>query len=199
MIHPLSNLITQLKKLPGIGEKSASRLAFFLLSLPPEEINQFAKTMVDTKQKVRYCEKCFNISFETICNICKDSLRNQTQICLVAEPKDIFAIEKSKSYQGVYHVLGGLLSPLDGFHPEMLRIPELLKRIETNHFSELILAINPSIEGDATILYLTSLLKNTNIKITRLAYGLPMGSDLEYADEITLQKALQGRIQIDER
>ena len=192
-LNPLSDVIAQLKKMPGVGEKSAQRLAFFFLSLPPNEVHEFAKTLVETRQAIKYCDKCFNISLNTTCHICSDPRRETQKCCVVAEPKDIFALERSSAFRGGYHVLGGLLSPIDGIHPELLRIKELVERLKTEPITELILAINPSIEGDATMLYLQSVLETFPITITKLAYGLPMGSDIDYADEMTLQKALAGR------
>jgi len=193
---PLTPLTTQLKKLPGIGPKSAQRLAFFLLSLPKQEVQQMAQEMVQTREKIRFCDQCFNISLTQKCYICTDHRRDPTQICVVAEPRDIFAMEKTHEFKGLYHVLGGLISPIDGMHPETLRIKELTERLQQNVIEELIFAINPSIEGDATVLYLSKLLSNHAQTITKLAHGLPMGADIDYTDELTLQKALQGRTQI---
>ncbi len=193
LAHPLAGLMQQFQKLPGVGPKSAQRLAFFILSLPAKEVAEFAKVMVETRQTIRYCERCYNISIEPLCHICQDPLREKDTLCVVAEPRDILALERTREYKGRYHVLGGLISPLDGIHPEVLRINELVQRLKHESVRELILAINPTIEGDATSLYLTQLLKNDAPKISKLAYGLPVGADMDYADELTLQKALRGR------
>ncbi len=195
-MNPLDPLIQELKKWPGIGEKSAQRLAFFLLSLKQNDVTKMAHTMVDTRDSIKYCKDCFNISLHDQCHICSSTKRDRASLCIVAEPKDIFAIEKTHAYTGIYHVLGGLISPLDGVHPESLRIKELIQRIQNNTFHEVLFAINPSIEGDSTSLYLTSLLEPFKLNITKLAYGLPMGSDIDYADEITLTKAISARREI---
>jgi recombination protein RecR len=186
-------LIQQLSKLPGVGQKSAQRLAFFMLSLPQGEVDTMAQVMKDTRQRIRYCSACYNISYSDACFVCSNPKRNTHQLCVVAEPRDVFAIEKTQEYKGLYHVLGGLISPIDGVHPEALRIAELIQRIKQGHISELIFAINPTIEGDATVLYLTHVFQSLPIQKTRLAYGLPVGSDMDYADEMTLRKALTGR------
>lgn len=194
--NPLSHLVQQLSKFPGVGEKSAQRLAFFLLSLPKEEVGKMAQAMVDTRNNIRYCDICFNISFQPRCYLCSDERRDRSMMCIVASPKDIVAFERSGEYKGVYHVLGGLLSPIDGIHPEMLRIEELVTRLRTGEVTEIILAINATVEGDTTCLYLSNMLSGLNISISKLAYGLPVGADIDYADELTLQKALTGRKQI---
>ncbi len=193
--NPLTGLINELAKLPGIGQKSAQKLAFFFLTWSQNEIENFAEILIQTKKKIKYCHQCFNISFSENCSICSDINRNNEVLCIVAEPKDIFAIEKI-GYKGKYHVLGGLISPIDGIHPETLRLKELLDRIEKNQIKELIIAINSSIEGEATILYLQRLFKDFQINITRLAHGLPMGSEIDYIDEITLKKAFEGRTSV---
>ncbi len=190
---PLSPLINQLKKLPGIGEKSAQRLAFVFLSWPQEMVDTFASTLTHTKQTIKYCTVCYNISLTEKCDICQDPRRTHQTLCVVADPRDIFAIERTQSYRGNYHVLGGLLSPIEGITPELLRIDELIKRVQDTPPEELILAINPTIEGEATILYLSQLLAKYQVKITKLAYGLPIGSDMDYADDMTLQRAFVGR------
>lgn len=192
-MNPLSQLIEQLSLFPGVGEKSAQRMAFFLLSLPKEKVRKLGETIIDTREKIRYCDRCFNISLTPTCFICENPSRYPHQLCIVASPKDIFALEKSGEYKGLYHVLGGLLSPIDGIHPETLRIAELMHRCETESFQEIIFAINATIEGEATMLYLADLLARYSTSITKLAYGLPVGADIDYADEITLQRALAGR------
>ena len=195
-VNPLTELIDQLQKLSGVGPKSAQRLAFYFLSMPREEVDRFSQVLTRTRTNIRYCRRCFNISFSEQCFICSDSSREQRAVCLVAEPRDIFALERTHEFRGVYHVLGGLISPLDGIHPETLRIQELMARLKTEPIAELILAINPTVEGEATILYLTHELKGYPVKLTKLAYGLPVGGDIDYADEMTLQRAFQGRVQI---
>lgn len=196
MESPLQELIDQLSILPGVGPKSAQRLAFFLLELPQKEVLRFAEVMVRTRQSIKYCRVCYNISFEDLCHICRDEGRDRKRLCIVAEPKDILAIERTREYHGLYHVLGGVISPIEGIHPEALRIRELLDRLKRDPFSEIILAINPTIEGDTTVLYLTDLLKPFNAPLFRLAYGLPVGADMDYADDLTLLKAYTGRTRI---
>tara|TARA_Y100001970_G_scaffold291725_1_gene430036 strand:+ start:1381 stop:1974 length:594 start_codon:yes stop_codon:yes gene_type:complete len=197
-LNPLEPLISQLKRLPGIGDKSAQRLAFFLLSISEKEVEKMATTMLSTRKKIVYCQSCYNISLESTCYICLDDNRIQDKICVVSEPKDIFALERTGVYKGVYHVLGGLISPLDGVHPESLRIKELVQRLQEKSYNEVIFAINPTVEGDATILYLSAILESLKLTITKLAYGLPMGSDIDYADEMTLAKAISSRALIPE-
>ena len=197
-MNPLEPLISQLKRLPGIGDKSAQRLAFFLLSISEKEVEKMATTMLSTRKKIVYCQSCYNISLESTCYICLDDNRIQDKICIVSEPKDIFALERTGAYKGVYHVLGGLISPLDGVHPESLRIKELVQRLQEKSYNEVIFAINPTVEGDATILYLSAILESLKLTITKLAYGLPMGSDIDYADEMTLAKAISSRALIPE-
>ncbi|MDC0036774.1 recombination mediator RecR [bacterium] len=192
-MNPLEPLVNQLKKCPGLGEKSAQRIAFFLISISQGNVDAMAKTMVETRANIRYCDTCFNISFEARCHVCKNPKRDAQTLCIVAEPKDIFAIERTGSYQGIYHVLGGLLSPLDGIQPESLRIKELIQRIGNDTFKEIVFAINPTVEGDSTVMYISSLLEPFHVNCTRLAYGLPMGSDIDYADEVTLSKAISAR------
>ncbi len=192
-MNPLTGLINQLRRFPGIGQKSAERLAFYLISLSKTEVDSIAETMKTTKHNIQYCQTCFNLSFDSLCFICKDSTRDQKTCCIVAEPKDIYAIERAQAYKGTYHVLGGLISPLDNITPESLRISELLKRLNQTPFSEIIFAINPSVEGDTTTLYLSSLIEKYNIKHTKLAHGLPMGANIDYTDEMTLKQAITGR------
>lgn len=180
-------------KLPGIGEKSAQRLAFSFLSWPKSGVDTFSSVLTQTRHQIRYCKLCFNISFEETCVVCSDAMRDEKQLCVVCEPKDLFAIERAQCFKGRYHVLGGLISPIDGIHPEALRIQELIERLRGSAVTELILAINSTIEGEATVLYLSHLLAPFSLKITKLAHGLPMGSDIDYADEVTLQKSLLGR------
>ncbi|RAP27129.1 recombination protein RecR [Candidatus Marinamargulisbacteria bacterium SCGC AG-333-B06] len=192
-MNPLEPLISELKRLPGIGDKSAQRLAFFLLSISEKDVHKIATTMVETRKKIVYCQTCFNISLYDTCYICSDEKRTHNTLCIVSEPKDIFAMERTGVYKGLYHVLGGLISPLDGVHPESLRIKELIQRLQNHPFKEVIFAINPTVEGDSTIMYLAAILEPLNLTITKLAYGLPMGSDIDYADEMTLAKSISSR------
>jgi len=191
--NPLSRLIGELTKLPGIGRKTAERLAFFLLKEDEKLARGIAEALLDMRKNMRFCPLCFNMTDGDLCEICASPRRNRALICVVEEPKDIWAIEKSGSYDGVYHVLMGALSPLDGIGPENLRIRELLKRIGEGKVEELILATDPNVEGDATALYIAKLVKPLGVPVTRIASGLPVGGDLEYADSVTLSKALSGR------
>lgn|SRR5574344_60701 len=193
---PLANLIDYLQRLPGVGPKSAQRIAFHLLKMPENEVEKFATAMITAKQTIHYCDICFNMSATNPCEICSSSSRDDSVICVVAETKDLVAIENTNEYKGKYHVLQGLISPMDGIGAEDIRIKELLYRITENNVSEVIIALNPSVEGEATSLYLTKLLKPFNIKITRIAFGIPIGSDIEFADEITLAKAIECRREI---
>jgi len=193
---PLARLIEEFQKLPGIGPRSAQRMAFHLLKMPLAEVKQFSSAILDAKETIKYCRTCFNMSSLDPCEICQDNKRDKTTICVISETKDLLALERTKEYKGLYHVLQGLISPLDGIGPEDLRIRELLERISGQDLSEIILAINPSIEGEATSLYLGKIIKPLGVKVSRIAFGLPIGGDLEYADEITLAKALEGRREI---
>jgi recombination protein RecR len=189
----IEHLAEQFAQLPGIGRKTAHRLALYVLKLSRDEVVTLAKALVDVKDKVRYCSICSNITETDPCGICSNPKREQTSICVVEEPNDVLAIEKTHEFKGLYHVLGGALSPLDGVGPEDLRVKELLQRMG-NSVEEVILAMNPNVEGEATTLYLSKLLKPVGVKVTRIARGLPVGSDLEFADEATLTRALEGRI-----
>jgi recombination protein RecR len=186
-------LIEEFSQLPGIGRKTAQRLAMYILKLPKEEVHKMAQSLLDVKDKIRYCSTCWNFTEEDPCRICLNTKREHSMICVVEEPNDVLAIEKTNEYRGIYHVLGGSLSPLDGIGPEELKVKELLTRM-TNGISEVILALNPNIEGEATTMYLTRLLKPLGIKVTRLARGIPVGGDLEFADEATLTRALEERV-----
>ncbi len=186
-------LIEELGGLPGIGRKTAQRLALYLLKLPREEVVRLAKAMVAVKDRVIYCSICQNITEEDPCAICRSTKRNRTVICTVEEPSDVIAIEKTNDFRGLYHVLGGSLSPLSGVGPDELKIKELLARISPE-VEEVILAMNPNVEGEATTMYLTKLLKPLGVKVSRIARGIPIGGDLEYADEATLTRAMEGRI-----
>ncbi|MFZ5996431.1 MAG: recombination mediator RecR [Nitrospirota bacterium] len=189
----IENLITQLSKLPGIGRKSAQRLAFFILTMPPEEAKGIAAAISDVKDKARFCSTCFNITDVDPCEICSNPERDKGKICVVEEPSNILAVERTRSFTGVYHVLLGALSPLDGITPDRLKIHELTTRIQTDHVQEVILATNPNTKGEMTARYITEVIKPLNVRVTRIAYGLPIGSDIEFADEVTLAKALEGR------
>ena len=189
----IQRLINELSKLPGIGRKTAERLAFYLLKESDNLGRGLAEAILEVKQKVKFCSVCGNLTEDDPCGICCDPRRNKKIVCVVEEPKDIWAFEKLRTYNGVYHVLMGVISPLDGVGPEKLRIKELLKRIEASETEEIIIATDPNVEGDATALYLSKLIKPLNISVTRIASGLPVGGDLEYADSVTLSKALSGR------
>jgi len=193
---PLERLIEQLCKLPGIGPKSASRLAFHLLSVPRSDAVELARAIVELKDKVRFCSICFNISEGEVCSICSDSRRDDSLLCVVEEPRDLTAVERTGRFRGRYHVLGGAISPIDGVGPEELRFEELVRRFQAGEVSEVIVATNPNAEGEATALYLAQLIRPLGIKVTRIASGLPVGGDLEYADEITLGRAMEGRTEL---
>ncbi|MFA4967638.1 MAG: recombination mediator RecR [Candidatus Margulisiibacteriota bacterium] len=188
-------LIDELKKLPGIGPKSAQRLAFHILESSAGDVKQLAEIMMEAKASLTHCSICFNLTDRDPCEICSDTTRDRTLLCVVEEPKDLMAIERTREFKGIYHVLGGVLSPLNGMGPESLRIKELLVRVKTG-IEEMVLAMNPTTEGEATAMYLTRLLSPLGVKITRIAYGLPIGSDLDYADEATLTKAFEGRREV---
>lgn len=192
---PINRLITELSKLPGIGQRTAQRLAFFILRQPEEEALQLAEAIRDVKEKIGQCELCFNLAEGPRCRICEDARRDSAQICVVEEAQDIIPIEQTHEYRGLYHVLGGALSPIDGVDPEHLKIAELLRRVAGGEVSEVILATNPTTTGEATALYIADAIKerSSEATVTRLASGLPVGADLEYADEVTLGRALVGR------
>jgi len=195
MIYPkaIATLIEQFQKLPSIGPKSAQRMAFHILKMPMSEVSKFANALLVAKEETKSCEVCFNMSTNSPCEICSSSARNRSVICVIAETKDLIAIERTNEYKGLYHVLQGLISPMDGIGAEDIRIKELLTRLTNEEVQEVILALSPSVEGEATSLYLTKLIKPFGIKISRIAFGLPVGADLEYADEVTLAKAIEGR------
>jgi recombination protein RecR len=192
----IERAIEQLSRLPGIGRKSAQRLVFYLLKIPEEQVSELAQSLTELKQKVRYCSVCFNLTEEDPCPICRDPARDRSTICVVEQPNDVLALEKTGQYRGLYHVLGGSLSPLDGIGPENLRVRELVQRLQGGGVREVIVATNPNAEGEATAIYLAQLIKPLGIKLSRIARGIPVGSDLEYADEITLARALEGRIDL---
>ena len=189
-------LIEALKRLPGIGPKSAQRLAFHILEVPEREVEDLTAAILLAKKNIKHCSNCFNITDKNPCDICEDSSREQSLICVVEEPKDLIAIERSHSFRGVYHVLGGVISPLDGLGPESLRIMELIERVKKMNATEIVLAMNPTTEGEVTATYLTGLLRPLGVMVTRIAYGLPIGGDLDYVDEATLSKSFEGRREV---
>jgi recombination protein RecR len=190
---PIQDLIDELARLPGIGPKSAQRLAFYMVKASAEDARRLAEAIVAAKEKVRFCRECFSVAEGDLCRVCRDPGRDPTVICVVEEPKDQAAVEKAGVIKGRYHVLGGAISPLDGIGPDDLRVQELLDRVARDDVQEVILATNPNLEGNATAMYVAALLKPIGVKVTRLASGLPVGGDLEYADEVTLGQALEGR------
>ena len=195
-IVPLTELIAQFERLPGIGRKTAQRLAYSILEQPPERAEKFAEALVNARRKIHFCKVCQALTDMDTCAICADTERDHSVICVVAEPKDVMAFERTREYNGTYHVLHGVISPLDGIGPEQLRIKELMARLSDSGVTEIIMATNPIVEGEATASYLSRLIKPLGIKVTRLAYGIPVGGDLEYADEYTLARALEGRNEI---
>ena len=195
-IVPLTELIAQFERLPGIGRKTAQRLAFSILEQPPERAEKFAEALINAKRKIHFCKVCQGLTDKEVCDICDDNRRDRSVICVVAEPKDVMAFERTREFTGVYHVLHGVISPLDGIGPDQLRIKELMARLGSGEVNEIIMATNPTVEGEATASYISRLVKPMGIKVTRLAYGIPVGGDLEYADEFTLARALEGRNEI---
>lgn len=193
---PIAELAEFFQRFPGIGPKSAQRLAFYLLKMPLSDVEKFAEKMIEAKTTVKCCSKCFNMSATNPCEICSDENRDGSVICVVAETKDLIAVEKTREFKGKYHVLQGVISPIDGIGANDIRVKELLTRISEENVKEVILALNPSVEGEATTLYLAKLLRPFDITVSRIALGIPVGSDLEYADEITLARALEGRREI---
>ncbi|RLA98191.1 MAG: recombination protein RecR [Deltaproteobacteria bacterium] len=191
----LKKLILELSKLPGIGEKTATRLALHILRSPLEDVKKLAESLIEVKKTVRFCSTCFNLADTDPCEICGDPGRDATVLCVVESPADLMAIESSGAYKGRYHVLQGVLSPLDGIGPDDLKIKELLQRVTSENIEEVVLALNPSAEGETTAAYLTQLLRPKGVKLTQIAYGIPMGGDLKYADKVTLTRALRGRLE----
>lgn len=192
----LGNLVDAFARLPGIGRKSAQRLAFHILKQPKQEAYQLAKAIVNAKEKIKYCQVCYNLTDQDICPICSNPNRDSSIICVVEDARDVMALERVHEFKGLYHVLNGVISPIDGIGPEQLKIRELLLRLRDENVQEIIIATNTNIEGEATAMYLSNLLKPLGIKITRIAQGLPVGGDIQYADEITLAKAFNGRWEI---
>ncbi|WP_071593374.1 recombination mediator RecR [Kamptonema formosum] len=194
--RPLARLIEQLQRLPGVGPKTAQRLALHILKRPEGEVAALAHALIEAKQQVGLCQVCFHLSAEPVCEICRNTDRDSTTICVVADSRDVIAVERTREYRGKYHVLGGVISPMDGIGPEQLYISPLVRRVSQQKIQEVILAISPSVEGETTTLYVGQLLKPF-AKVTRIAFGLPVGGDLEYADEVTLARALEGRRELD--
>lgn len=196
--QPIADLIDGFMLLPGIGPKTAQRLAFHVLSMNEDEVMNFAKALVNAKRHLHYCSQCCNITDVDPCRICSDPSRNREVLCVVQDAKDVVAMEKMREFEGLYHVLHGAISPMEGIGPDQIRIPELLRRLQDTgqDIKEVILATNPNVEGEATAMYISRLLKPAGLKVTRIAHGLPVGGDLEYADEVTLSKAMEGRREI---
>ena len=192
-VAPLSKLVEQFERLPGIGSKTAQRLAYFVLNMPKEQATEFSKAITDAHEKIRYCATCCNFSDQEYCPVCRSATRDKSVICVVETPRDAIALENTHEFDGVYHVLHGAISPLNGIGPDQLYIKQLLARLTDDTVKEVIMATNPTVEGEATAMYISRLLKPMGIKVTRLAYGIPVGGDLEYADEVTLARALEGR------
>jgi recombination protein RecR len=194
---PVQSLVDELGRLPGIGPKSAQRIAFYLLKTAPEDAKRLARAIVEAKERVSWCRRCFNFAEGELCVYCRDDRRDPTLLCVVEEPRDIVAVERTQEYRGRYHVLLGAISPIEGIGPDQLKVKELLARVGDEGVQEVILATNPNIEGEATAMYLARLLKPLGLRVTRIASGLPVGGDLEYADEVTLGRALEGRREVD--
>ena len=192
----IGRLIEEFSKLPGIGQKTAQRLAFHILNMPKDQAVDLSKAIINAKEKTRYCSVCCNITEKETCEICSDAKRNKSIICVVENPRDVVAIERMKEYKGMYHVLHGVISPLEGVRPEDIRLRELMKRLGDDTVQEIIIATDPDIEGEATSSYISKLVKPMGVKVTRIAHGIPVGGDLEYVDEVTLSRAMEGRREI---
>lgn len=195
-IVPLTELINQFSRLPGIGKKTAQRLALSILEQPPERAKKFAEALIEAREKIHFCSSCQALTDLDVCQICSNPQRDHSVICVVEEPKDVIAFERMREFSGLYHVLHGVISPLDGTGPDQLKIKELMKRLSSGEVKEIIMATNPTVEGEATASYISRLTKPMGVKVTRLAYGIPVGGELEYADEYTLARALEGRNEI---
>lgn len=195
-IPAISRLIDEFSRLPGIGRKTAQRLAFYVIDQDTKQAQAFAEAILDVKRKVKYCETCFNLTEMPVCELCQDAKRDESVLCVVESPRDVYAIENTKEFHGKYHVLHGAISPMEGIGPNEIKLRELIIRLQNEPVKELILATNPTIEGEATAMYISKLLKGTEIIVTRLAHGIPVGGDLEYADQITLAKSLENRRQL---
>lgn len=193
---PITRLIEEFSKLPGVGRKTAQRLAFHVINMNNNDVEALSKAILEAKREIKYCSVCCNISDSEICSMCSNKNRDASVICVVEDPRDVAAMERTRDYKGQYHVLHGVISPMDGIGPDMIKIKELIQRVGTQDVKEIIMATNPTIEGEATAMYIARLLKPMEIKVTRIAHGLPVGGDLEYADEVTISKALEGRREI---
>ena len=193
---PIARLIEEFAKMPGIGKRTAERLAYYVLKLPKEEVAEFAKVLMSAKEKITFCPVCQSLTETVPCELCADAQRDSSVICVVEKPKDVIKIEKTREFKGLYHVLHGVISPMDGIGPEDIRLKELLHRIQDGSVKEVIMATNPNLEGETTAMYVAKLLKPFDVTVTRLAHGIPVGGDLEYADEVTLTRALEGRHEI---
>ena len=195
-VSPLQNLIDEFRKLPGIGNKTAQRLAYHVLNLPKEKALRFAEAICEAKEKITYCKVCQNFSDTDLCSVCANPARDKSVICVVENPRDVIQMEKTNEFKGTYHILHGAISPMDNIGPEDIRIKELVTRIGGGQVKEVIMATNPNLEGETTAMYISKLLKPFGIKVTRIAHGVPVGGELEYADEVTLARALQGRVEL---
>lgn len=195
-VAPLERLIEQFERLPGIGAKTAQRLAYYVLKMPKSDAEGFANAICEAHEKIHYCKVCCNLTDKDVCSLCSNASRNHSVICVVEDPRDVMALERTQEFDAVYHVLHGVISPLNGIGPDQIYIKELLARIGKDNVTEVIMATNPTVEGEATAMYISKLLKPLGVKVTRLAYGIPVGGDLEYADEVTLARALEGRREI---
>lgn len=193
---PIDRLINELSKLPGIGRKTAERLSFYIVESSKEEALKLAHAIEETKDKIQFCERCFNLAEENLCEFCRNKKRDESTICVVEKPKDVLVIEKTNEYNGLFHVLHGHISPMNGIGPDDIKLKELIQRVQVESIEEIIVATNPNVEGEATSMYISKLLKASDIKVTRLAHGIPIGASLEYADEMTLSKAFEGRVEI---
>ena len=192
-VPPLERLVEQFERLPGIGHKSAQRLAYHMLAIPREDAEAFAQAITDAHEKIHYCKVCCNLTDSELCPVCRSESRDRSVICVVEDPRDVFALERTNEYNGLYHVLHGTISPLSGVGPDQLRVKEFLARLTDGSVKEIIMATNPTVEGEATAMYISRLVKPLGIRVTRLAYGIPVGGDLEFADEVTLGRALEAR------
>lgn len=195
-ILPLARLVEQFERLPGIGKRTAQRLAYFVLQMSDSDAKEFAAAIIEAHEKIKYCKVCKNLTDQDLCHVCRNSARDKSIICVVEDPRDVLALEKTGEFSASYHVLHGVISPLNGVGPDQIYIKELLGRISAEPIKEVIMATNPTVEGEATAMYISKLLKPLGVKVTRLAYGIPVGGDLEYADEVTLSRALLGRSEI---
>lgn len=192
-VAPLDRLVEQFERLPGIGKKTARRLAYYVITRTDDMAGKFSDALLDAKAKIRYCSVCQNLTDGEVCSICSSSERDRSVICVVEDAQDVMAFERTREYRGLYHVLHGAISPLDGIGPDQLKMRELMARLSSGEVNEIIVATNPTVEGEATASYISRLVKGMGVKVTRLAYGIPVGGDLEYADEVTLSRALEGR------